>query len=101
MKEAKSVIEFHKIVKLQETNETRVDSFRKLPLPRENITIEDEFDANKPTIGINVHFYKSELQIRCRVGNIEIAENKTMLHKVRTLSVHTCARMRTHTVLSC
>ena len=44
----------------------------------------EEIGENKPTFGINVHFYKSvivhfyksEIQTRCRGGNIEIAEKQ-------------------------
>ena len=58
MKPAKSVIEFHKKVKLQKKNETRDDNFKKERLPRGNVYIEDDFDASKPTFGISFHFFK-------------------------------------------
>ena len=57
MKPAKSVIEFHKKVKLQKKNETRDDNFKKERLPRGNVYIEDDFDASKPTFGISFHFF--------------------------------------------
>ena len=45
MKPAKSVIEFHKKVKLQKKNETREDSFKKNEVPLRNVYIENDFDA--------------------------------------------------------
>ena len=52
MKPAKSVIEFHKKVKLQKKDETRDDSFKKKRFRPGNVYITNYLNATKPTLGI-------------------------------------------------
>ena len=88
MKPAKSVIEFHKKVKLQKKNETRDDSFKKNEVPLRNVYIENDFDAINQNLDVGFIFWQSKMQIRCSVGNIEMAVSWKWNHIFRNFARH-------------